>query len=724
MIEYLPWAKETFQKCTDSKFNILDIELGGQCNYNCVYCDSPSREKTCTISIDKIELVMSENTISWVYICGLGEPTVSDNYVLLLKVLALCEKYNVKCSIFTNLSRLDDKIKYYIEKGILYLLFKYDSIDMLKNNTLYGISSADNQILNIEEIKKLTKVIRNCSNMAASIVPTQMNKNDIIEIVEDCIKHNIYPLIAELEDSGNAHPQYGQLALSYEELLKIKQDVNDLISQKYQNPKEYQNPICPAVINGVHIKNDGSVTVDSRTGLSCHWFWLKEPSTHVVGDFNDKSFQYIKNKIERYRDQKLDDVFGLAINKKTVFGGCGGDASILLDTYIKMKRRERMIYLDNNATTPLSEGVKKVMIENISVFANPSSHYFLGKESAKIMNQSKSQIASLLNVESENIIFTGGATESNNAVFHSCLAENMKGKHVIVSSVEHPSILEVVKNYKRLGCDVSYVPVDEKGRICPSDVLELINEKTKLISIMLANNEIGNIYPIEEICKKAKKIRDVYVHTDVSQAVGKMVVDVKKLGVDFVSISGHKFFAPKGIGCLYIKDLKAFNPFLRGGHQEGDLRAGTENMLSIVGIGHAAYEAGLTLEEDIKEIERNKVYFENEITRKIPEATIYGDRENRVCNTICVGFDGINGYDMQEVLSNWDIYVSVGSACSSKEWKPSSKELKPSHVMLSMNKDVIPIRISISKNTTKKEIDFAIKKIILAWRHFQNQRRH
>ena len=336
MLEYLPWSlksiDESIKSYKEGRFSILDVELGGQCNYHCIYCDSPNREKKCLVSEERLEMAFSEGNIRWVFICGLGEPTVKENRRVLFALLQLCEKYGAKCSIFTNLSYLGPDLLSYIDKGILHLLFKYDSRDSVKNMGLYGVSDANRQIYNIERIKKHVIVHNGCTNIAASIVPTKENANDIINIVKDCIENNIYPLIAELENSGDAQDYYAQLSLSDEELLEIKKKVNALIGETYIVP------ICPAVISGIHIRNDGCVTVDEMTGLSCHWFWLEEPKTKVIENFNEADYKDITDGIEMFRKERFSFVQSLLCDSKNkVFGGCGGDVSSLLKKYISSK---------------------------------------------------------------------------------------------------------------------------------------------------------------------------------------------------------------------------------------------------------------------------------------------------------------------------------------------------------------------------------------------------
>lgn len=340
MIEYMPWSQEVADKCLRDYekgiFSILDIELGGQCNYHCIYCDSPCREKVCDVSYDNLERAFLTGNIRWVFICGLGEPTATGNKIVLLHILQLCERYNARCSIFTNLSNLSTELIEYIDKGILYLLFKYDSRDIVKNMNLYGVSYVNKQLFNIDRIKKHVIIKNGCTNLAASIVPTKVNKEDILDIVRDCLSNNIYPLIAELENSGDAQDYYSQLALSDEELLHIKEQVNELVGETYKVP------VCPAVISGVHVRHDGRVTVDEYTGLSCHWFWLQEPKTKVVGDFNEMTVEEIVTRIDSIRADRFAKVQSLQKDAKNkVFGGCGGDVNVLLHQYITSALRRK-----------------------------------------------------------------------------------------------------------------------------------------------------------------------------------------------------------------------------------------------------------------------------------------------------------------------------------------------------------------------------------------------
>lgn len=365
-----------------------------------------------------------------------------------------------------------------------------------------------------------------------------------------------------------------------------------------------------------------------------------------------------------------------------------------------------MIYLDHNATTPLSEGVKQYIIENLDSFENPSSLY---KENLQIQSQIKDarcSVARLINAPEDNIIFTGCATESNNTVFSSAFNSQSKPAHIIVSSVEHSAVLETARYYQQVhNVDVTYLPVDALGRINVDELCSAVKPNTILVSIMLVNNELGNCYPVSEIANKVHNINsNIFVHTDATQAIGKMPVDVQNLEVDFLTLSGHKFYAPKGVGGLYIKDLEKFTPFMHGGHQERGLRAGTENYISIIAMGQAAKEAYEF--NDFRKIAKLRDQLETKITTFIKNSRVLGDIENRICNTSSILFEGIDGITLCQMVNELDdICISSGSACN-------SVELRPSHVMNAIGLNQIPIRISLGKQTTEEELNKLFKSLL------------
>ncbi len=365
------------------------------------------------------------------------------------------------------------------------------------------------------------------------------------------------------------------------------------------------------------------------------------------------------------------------------------------------------IYLDNNATTQIDEKVFNAMLPYLKEeYGNPSSTYSSGKNIKDEINKARNNIARILNTNPENIIFTSCGSESNVAAIMSSIKVDPNKKHIITTKVEHASIMEMMNYLEKQGYSITFLNVDNNGRLDLNELKESITADTCLISVMMANNEIGNIYPIKEIAKIAHD-NGIIFHCDAVQAVGKIKIDVKDLDVDLLSISGHKINAPKGIGVLYIKDSKNFTPLIFG-HQEKNRRGGTENVPYIIGLGKAAeliFNDNFNKEKEI-EILRN--YMENEIKNNIEDVIIYGDLENRTPNTSSIAFKGVKADELMLVLESFNIYVSTGSACN-------SEIALPSHVLTACNADLdnySPIRISLGKYNTKEEIDEFIKRLI------------
>lgn len=342
MLGYKPWSAEELEKGLDNyrkgNFSILDIELSGACNFNCVYCDSPDHRKRCSIDINDVARLFSEGKFEWVFICGLGEPTVGKNYTLLIKILDLCEMYGVKCSIFSNILNLPNELIRYIDEGILCILFKYDTSDYKLNSNLYGTSykKAKTQFKNIKELANHTIVEGSLTNIGASIVPTKLNVKEIPEIIEFCLDINIYPLIGDLENSGRGQDHFTALSLSEDELIELKEKVEILFGS------EYKIPICPAVVSGIHISHDSKIVVDQVSGLTCPWFWLEEPKLQTIMKFSkDAHLEEIIGKIITYRNCRIEELKSIAnqysyLNSR-MFGGCGGDIQELLNRYIKLQ---------------------------------------------------------------------------------------------------------------------------------------------------------------------------------------------------------------------------------------------------------------------------------------------------------------------------------------------------------------------------------------------------
>ena len=362
------------------------------------------------------------------------------------------------------------------------------------------------------------------------------------------------------------------------------------------------------------------------------------------------------------------------------------------------------IYLDNNATTKIADEVLTAMLPYFKEgYGNPSSTYSFGTKIKQEITKARNNISKLLNADPDNIIFTSSGSESNVTAIMNAIRINPNKKHIITTKVEHASIMETLNYLEKNGYSVTYLNVDGCGRINLKELEKKIKEDTCLISVMMANNEIGTIYPIKEISKIAKKYGIIF-HCDAVQALGKIKIDVKELGIDMLSASGHKINAPKGIGILYIKDNEDFTPLIFG-HQEKNRRGGTENVPYIIGLGKAVELIDLDKE---KEIAKLRDYMETEIKNNIKDIHIYGDKENRTPNTSSIAFKGVKADELMFLLESFNIYVSTGSACN-------SEIAEPSHVLTACNanlEDYSPIRISLGRYNTKEEIDMFIVYLI------------
>ena len=369
-----------------------------------------------------------------------------------------------------------------------------------------------------------------------------------------------------------------------------------------------------------------------------------------------------------------------------------------------------MIYMDNNATTKIDSKVYMKQCEVLKKnYGNASSIYPIGVEAKKIVNDSRQKVANFINADlkaGDRVIFTSCATESNNAVFHSVLDQRAKGKHIIISEVEHPTVLKPAAYYEEAGCDVEHIQVDNEGFLHEEQIINSLNDDTVLVSIMMVNSETGVINNIEHIVKKIReKNSNVLIHTDAVQAAGKIKIDAQLLDVDFLSLSGHKFHAPKGIGALYIKRGVSFKPFFLGGHQEGEYRAGTENVASIAAIGEAAYIAQQDLENGMMaKVETLRNDMEQKLKQEFPNSIIYGVNNLRVGNTTNIGFKAVNGSKLVLQLAQNGICVSSGTACNSINTE-ASRVLRAMHAL----EDYIwSIRISLSKENTSNDIQTLI----------------
>jgi len=367
----------------------------------------------------------------------------------------------------------------------------------------------------------------------------------------------------------------------------------------------------------------------------------------------------------------------------------------------------RKIYFDHNATTPIHPEAKEAMLPFLGEkFGNPSSSHWAGKEVRPHLEEARKKAAALINAEPNEIIFTGGGSEGDNLAIKGILMKNIKkGGHVITTTVEHPAVIRTCRYMEKLGFEATYLLVDDYGMLDPDDVKKAIRKDTLLISVMYANNETGNIYPIKEIARIANE-REIPFHTDAVQAVGKIPIDVKELGADLLSASGHKFNAPKGVGFQYIKRGLELEPLITGGHQEKGLRAGTENIPGIVALGKACEIAKRDIPEKQAEMGRLRDKLEREILKRIPQTVINGHKENRIYNTSNISFKYIESEALLVLLDMQGIAVSTGSACS-------SDFSEPSHVLQAMHLDPLcsrgALRLSLGLGNTEDEVDYVLE---------------
>lgn len=368
------------------------------------------------------------------------------------------------------------------------------------------------------------------------------------------------------------------------------------------------------------------------------------------------------------------------------------------------------IYLDNNATTKTDEEVVKAMMPYLlDNYGNPSSIYKIGRENKRKVEDSREKIAKILNCEPNEIYFTSGGSESDNTAIRGiAYSYKNKGNHIITSKIEHPAVLETCKQLEKEGFEVSYIGTDKNGIVDLEELKKEIKKTTTLITIMFANNEIGTLQPIKEIGEIAKK-NNIIFHTDAVQAVGSVLIDVKELNIDSLSLSAHKFYGPKGIGVLYVRKGIKFEKFVNGGHQERNKRAGTENVAGIVGLAKAMELAYQDLEEHNKKIKELRDYYVEQVKEKIPYIKINGDMEKRLPGNSNISFRFIEGEGLLLNLDLKGICASSGSACT-------SGSLDPSHVLLAIG---LPheiahgsLRISIGKYNTKEEIDYLVENLV------------
>ena len=368
------------------------------------------------------------------------------------------------------------------------------------------------------------------------------------------------------------------------------------------------------------------------------------------------------------------------------------------------------VYLDNNATTKVDEEVVKAMLPYFSeYYGNPFSLHLFGAETGKAVSEARQTIADILKAKPSEIIFTASGSEADNlAIRGIAKAYKHRGKHIITSTIEHPAVKNTFMDLMEDGFEVTMVPVDENGVMIMDEFKKALREDTILVSVMHANNEVGTFQPIEEIAKITKE-RKIIFHVDAVQTMGKVEIYPEKMGIDLLSFSGHKFHAPKGIGVLYKRDGVRLARIITGGNQEGKRRPGTSNVPYIVGLAKALQIAVANMKEEWNREETLRDYFEDEVSKRIPEIKINGKGARRLPGTSSITFKYLEGESMLLNLSLKGIAVSSGSACS-------SDSLQPSHVLLAMG---VPaefahgtLRFSLSKYTTKEEIDYTIESLV------------
>jgi cysteine desulfurase len=366
----------------------------------------------------------------------------------------------------------------------------------------------------------------------------------------------------------------------------------------------------------------------------------------------------------------------------------------------------KIIYVDHAATTYIKPEVFEAMKPYLTeLYGNPSSIYYLGRESKKAIDEARSQIAYCLGAHPQEIYFTGSGTEADNwAIKGTAYANRKKGKHIITSMIEHHAVLESFEFLRKEGFEVTYLPVDKNGFVNPADLEKAIRPDTTLVSIMYANNEIGTIQPIKELAGIAKE-KGVIFHTDAVQAMGNIPVNVKDLGVDLLSMSAHKFYGPKGVGCLYVRKGVQLEGFMHGGAQERKKRAGTENVSGIIGMAAALKLAYENLDKYNEHLSKLSSRLIDKVFERIPHVRLNGDRYKRLPGNVNFSFEFIEGESLLLMLDMKGIQASSGSACT-------SGSLDPSHVLLAIG---LPheiahgsLRITFGEKNTEEEVDYIV----------------
>jgi len=370
---------------------------------------------------------------------------------------------------------------------------------------------------------------------------------------------------------------------------------------------------------------------------------------------------------------------------------------------------DKVIYMDNNATTRIAPEVVDAMMPFLTdCYGNPSSMHTFGGQVARSINEARESIASLIGAETEEIVFTSCGTESDSTAILSSLQSNPEKRHVVTSRVEHPAVKNLCENLDILTGHkhkITRLPVEADGTLNLDQYPESLEDDVSIVSIMWANNETGVIFPVEKMAAIAKE-RGILFHTDAVQAVGKIPINLKESSIDFLSISGHKLHAPKGIGVLYIRKGTPFIPFMNGGHQEHGRRGGTENVASIVALGEACRLAAEKMVEENSRVRRLRDKLEHGLLEKIPRSMLNGHKQDRLPNTANISFEFVEGEAILLHMNRLNICASSGSACT-------SGSLEPSHVLRAMGVPFTAahgsIRFSLSVYNTEEEVDFVLE---------------
>ena len=375
-------------------------------------------------------------------------------------------------------------------------------------------------------------------------------------------------------------------------------------------------------------------------------------------------------------------------------------------------------YFDNAATTKVKQEVLDEMIPFFDEkYGNPSAVYAIAREAKKAIENSREKVASLIGANKNEIIFTSSGSEADNTAIKGIALKNrLKGNHIITTKIEHHAVLESCNFLEKQGFDITYLNVDKNGFIDLKELKNVITNKTILISIMFANNEIGTIEPIEDIAQIAKE-KNILFHTDAVQAVGNVKIDVKSMGIDMLSLSGHKIYGPKGIGALYVRQGIDFEKFMNGGHQEKNRRAGTENTAGIVGLGKASELANENIDNHIKQLKGLRDYYIEQVNKRISNIKINGAINARLPGNSNISFEGVNGSDLLYELDNVGICASSGSACNSEETKPSQVL---SAIGLDEKESKSALRVTFGEFNTKEEVDYLVKNLETAVKKLRN----